>query len=95
MKIHLLEKIEGERINEHDDEKKVINVAAAVCAMARGLICAATTYYYNYIDKGPYENMYYTTRQFVKKVSESDEHCKSLLRMNVARFEKFVDLFVL
>lgn len=31
--------MKGERINEHDDEEKVNNATAAICAMVGGLIC--------------------------------------------------------
>lgn len=77
-----------------EEEDEHINFVVAICAMAGGFVFLVAQYYYNYIDRGPYENTYHKLRVFVKNVSTSDEHCKNLLRMNVACFENFVDIFI-
>ncbi|XP_077242083.1 uncharacterized protein LOC143882490 [Tasmannia lanceolata] len=72
--------------------KLIVSAVATIVSAATTALVFFQQYYDKYLRRAPYENNYFTDREFIMRAVTSDEHCKHLLRMNVRCFGRFVRL---
>ncbi|XP_077221948.1 uncharacterized protein LOC143855764 [Tasmannia lanceolata] len=76
-----------------DRRMLIIRAAAIVISAAAAVTLRVRLYLEQNITRAPYESGYLTRRTFVRRITNAEDHCIALLRMDVRCFRTFVALF--
>ncbi|XP_077237296.1 uncharacterized protein LOC143878967 [Tasmannia lanceolata] len=75
-----------------DRRMLILRAAAIVISATAAVTLRVRLYLEQNITRAPYESGYLTRRTFVRRITNADDHCVALLRMDVRCFRTFVGL---
>ncbi|XP_077215611.1 uncharacterized protein LOC143850229 [Tasmannia lanceolata] len=76
-----------------DRHMLILRAAAIVISMTTAITLRVRLYLEQNITRAPYESGYLTRMTFVRRITNAEDHCVALLRMDVRCFRTFVGLF--